>query len=226
VKHISAKTVWLILIACLCRPIILHAVPAGQATPARAPLTQQEYHLQLSDTLEITFPFSHEYDQVATVQPDGRIALKETSEVMARGCTLPELKADITAAYRGILHEPEISITLKDFQKPSYYASGEVGKPGRYELRADTSLLQAVAEAGGILHERAKRTEVVIFRPQADGSFEAKVINLKAMLKMRTPIEDYGIHPGDVIYVPQNTFSKFSRFIPNANMGAYLAPGF
>ncbi len=191
----------------------------------RAPLQPQDYQLQASDVIEITFPFSSEYNQTVTVQPDGRIALKEAPAVVASGQSLSDLQTRITAAYTGVLREPKVFLALKDFQKPSFYASGEVGRPGRYELRTSLSLLQAISEAGGILHERAKRSEVVIFRPAGNGTFEARVVDVKAMLDARTPMEGFAIHPGDVIYVPQNKFSKMSRFLPTANMGAYVTPG-
>jgi hypothetical protein len=32
------------------------------------------------------------------------------------------------------------------------------------------------------------------------------------------------LRPGDMIYVPQNTISKIQRYIPTANMAAYVAP--
>ncbi len=197
----------------------------GAGAQARIPLQAKDYQLQVSDVIEMTFPFSPEYNQTATVQPDGKIALKEAPAVAASGQTLIELQERIASAYAGVLHEPKVFLALKDFQKPSFYASGEVGRPGRYELRTSLSLLQAVSEAGGILHERAKRTEVVVFRPAGSGMFEAHVIDVKAMLEARSPTEGFMIHPGDVIYVPQNKFSKISRFIPTANMGAYVTPG-
>ena len=230
-KQLSFRLSVLLAVVHLCDPRIASAAQADQAAAssgvvaARKPLTQQSYHLQLSDIVEITFPFSPEYNQVATVQPDGRISLKETVSVIGVGQTLPQLEENIVRAYTGILRDPKISITLKDFQRPSYFASGEVGKPGRYDLRSDTSLLQAIAEAGGILHERAKRTEVVVFHPYGEGMFEVKVFDLKAMLNSRTPVEAYPLRPGDVIYVPQNNFSKFSRFLPSTNLGTYISPG-
>ncbi len=214
---------WLILSGLGWVPTLACAPGAG--AQARTPLPQPPYQLQASDVVEITFPFSPEYNQTVTVQPDGEIALKEAPAVKASGQTLAALQERIAAVYVGTLREPKVSVTLKDFQRPSFYASGELGHPGRYELRSSVSLLQAIAEAGGLLHDRAKRTEVVIFRPTGNGMFEAQVIDVKAMLDARTPVEGVTVRAGDVIYVPQNKFSKVSRFIPSANMGAYLTPG-
>jgi polysaccharide export outer membrane protein len=182
------------------------------------------YRLQLSDTVDISFPFSPEYNQTASIQPDGRIALKEAAPVQASGTSLEELNERVVLAYKGILKDPEVHVTLKEFQRPSFYASGEIGRPGRYELRAKTTLIQALSEAGGLLNERAKRTEVVILRPRPDGTYVPTVYDVKALLNTKAPIEDVLIHPGDIINVPQNKFSKVSRFIPTANLGATVAP--
>ena len=48
---------------------------------------------------------------------------------------------------------------LKDFEKPYVLASGEVTRPGKYELRGDLTVSEAVAMAGGLTHE-ARHTQV------------------------------------------------------------------
>ena len=196
------------------------AAPALANRPA-AP----EYRLHLSDKIEIQMPFSPQYDESTIVQPDGRISLHETDPVRVLGLTIPEAEAAIANAYAGILKEPKVSVLLKDFLKPSYYASGELGKPGRYEILSDsTTLMQAIAEAGGLLNERASKKTIVVFRPQGNGTYESKIINFKETLAAKAP-EDYAILPGDVIYVPQNRSSKIQRYLPTSSIGTYVGPG-
>ncbi len=82
----------------------------------------------------------------------------------------------------GILHDPIVNIDLQDFQKPLFTVSGQVGKPGQYELRADSIVAEAVSVAGGMTMPTAK-TQVLSFHRHfkgLDGS-EAQV-NLKDML--------------------------------------------
>ena len=171
-------------------------------------------------------PFAPQYNETTTVQPDGRISLREVEPVRVLGKTLPEAESLIADAYRGILNKPVVSVLLQDFQKPSFYASGEVGRPGRYEILSDITLIQALSEAGGLLNERARKKEIIVFRPQGNGTYESKVIDVKQMLEAKGPEEDYAILPGDVIYVPQNRMSKVQRYIPTANIGTYVGPTF
>ena len=188
---------------------------------------RQEYRLHLSDVFAVELAFSPEYNQTVTVQPDGYVVLQEVGRVQAAGRTVTELQASIAQVYSGILNKPVVSIVLKDFFKPSFYASGEVGKPGRYELRSEVTLMQALSEAGGLLNERASKKQVVVFRPLGNGTYESHIIDVATLLKPKGVngiTEDVRVLPGDIIYVPQNRASKIKPYLPNASMGAYLAP--
>ena len=94
---------------------------------------------------------------------------------------LPELKEAVRRAYQGILHEPVITVSLKDFDKPSFIVAGQVGHPGKYELRSDTTLVEALAIAGDIT-TAAKHSQVVLFRHVSSEMVEARVFNVKQML--------------------------------------------
>ena len=135
------------------------------------------------------------------------------------GKTLPEAEALIAEAYRGILNKPVVSVLLQDFLKPSFYASGEVGRPGRYEILSDITLVQALSEAGGLLNERASKKEIVVFRPQGNGTYESKVIDVKQLLEAKGPEEDYAILPGDVFTSPRIACPKFNAIFQRPTLG-------
>ena len=181
------------------------------------------YRLNKSDVIEVEFTFSPEFNQTVTVQPDGYITLKGAGAVQAENKTLDELTKAIGNAYRGILHDPVVTISLKEFDKPFFLASGQVGKPGKYELRSDTTLTEALAIAGGF-NEAAKHSQVVLFRRVSSDTVEARVFNVKHMLKSRNLQEDPHLAPGDMLYVPQSTWSKVRRYLPTSSMGVYANP--
>ena len=124
-------------------------------------------------------------------------------------------------AYSKTLHDPIISVVLKDFEKPYFVADGQVSKPGKYELRGVTTVTQAIAIAGGF-SETSKHSQVLLFRRIDDRWTEAKILNLKKMEKKGNLSEDVSLHPGDMLFVPKNTWSKINRYIPTANLGSYL----
>ena len=180
----------------------------------------QRYRLRKSDSFDVNFSFSPELNQTVTVQPDGYVTLKEVGSIVAEGQTVPELTVTLKTAYSKILHEPAITIILKDFEKPYFIASGQVGKPGKYDLLSPITVTEAVAIAGGF-KDSSKHSQVVLFRPVPNGMFESKVLNIKKLLATHNLSEDMYMQPGDMLYVPQNTLSKIQKFIPNTSLGAF-----
>lgn len=198
------------------------------ATPAdNRPTVQHRnprYQLRKGDSFELQFAFSPEFNQVVAVQPDGYITLKNVGTMFVEGQTIPELTDTIKTAYVGILHDPVITIALNDFEKPYFIAAGQVGKPGKYELRSDLTLTEGIAIAGG-LTDASKHSQVVLFRPvPTKGMYEARLINVKKLLKNHDLNEDVQLQPGDMVYVPQNTISKIRRYLPTSSMGLYANP--
>ena len=181
------------------------------------------YRLTRSDTLEVTFTFSPEFNQSLAIQPDGFLTLRGAGQVYADGLTLPELHQVLIKAYSGVLHDPEITLTLRDFQKPYFLASGEVGHPGKYELRGDLTVNEAVAIAGGFT-QQARHSQVVLFRRVSADMAESHVLDLKKMLNARNLREDVYLRPGDFVYVPQSRISKIRRFVPTSSTNWYLNP--
>jgi polysaccharide export outer membrane protein len=183
----------------------------------------QRYRIHPSDTLKLSFMLTPEFDQTVTVQPDGYITLRNAGDLPAAGHTLAELTASIKTAYSKILHDPVISVDPTDFEKPYFVVGGQVGKPGKIEWRGDVTLTQAIAMAGGFT-DAAKHSQVLLFRRVSDQWTQAKIINTKKMLSSRNLQEDPVLQPGDMLFVPKNSFSKIKPFLPTTSAGAYYNP--
>ena len=140
------------------------------SSPGSEPQFQEHnprYTLRESDMFDINFDLSPEFNQAGVVvQPDGFITLRGVGEVMVKGQSVSQVVETVRKAYSKTLHDPIISIVLRDFQKPYFMADGQLGKPGKYELRGDVTLTEAIAMAGGFL-ESAKHSQVLLFRPDA-----------------------------------------------------------
>jgi polysaccharide export outer membrane protein len=202
------------------------AADASSSTPN--PQLQQRYpryKIRAGDQFDVNFDLSPEFNQTVTVQPDGYVTLRGVGDVHVQDETVPQLTETVRNAYGKILRDPIIAIVLKDFEKPYFIADGQLGKPGKYELRGDTTLTQAIAIAGGFT-EASKHSQVLLFRRISDQWTEAKIINVKKMEKEGVLNEDPFLHPGDMLFVPKNTMSKIAHYIPNANMGTYVGRSF
>ena len=182
------------------------------------------YKIGSGDSFDVSFELSPEFNQTVTVQPDGFITLRGVGDVNVAGQTVPELTQTLKTAYSKILNDPQIVVMLKDFEKPYFIADGQVGHPGKYDLRGDVTVTEAVAIAGGFT-EASKHSQVLLFRRVSDEWVEAKVLNIKKMVKDGNLHEDMHLHPGDMIVVPKNTMSKIQRYIPVGSMGAFTQFG-
>ena len=203
------------------------AAKPGRADGLGNPLLGGErrplYRLHTSDVLEITFIVAPEFNQTLTIQPDGYVALRDAGVVTAEGLTLPEFGAAVRQAYRGYLHDPQVAVALKDFERPYFTVGGEVGKPGKYELRSDTTVAEAVQIAGGFTSQ-AKHSQVLLFRRVNDDLVETRLLNVKKMLKENGLREDAHLRAGDLVFVPQNSISKIARYLGKPSMSMYVSP--
>jgi polysaccharide export outer membrane protein len=192
-------------------------------SPALTGVRRPLYRLCKNDVVAIHFTFSPEFDQIVSVQPDGYIALRGVKQLPAEGETVPDLQDVIGRAYAGVLHDPEVSIVLKDFDKPYFIVAGEVNHQGKYELRSDITVTEAIAVAGG-LTPRAKHSQIVLFRRVSDDLVESRLLDVKSMLKSRTLREDIHLRPGDFLFVPQNLISKIKQYMPTSSLSMYASP--
>jgi polysaccharide biosynthesis/export protein len=217
--------------------------PVGQQSDQPALQRRNpRYKLCSGDSFDLTFPLTPEFNQIGgatgsvagtltgvvggvIIQPDGYISLVGVGDIYAAGKTIPELTESIQTAYSKILHDPVVNITLKDFEKPYFMALGQVGKPGKYDLRGETTLTQGVALAGGFTPKGAKTSQVLLFRQVSDDWMEVRKIDVKKMLNGKDLREDVHLRPGDMIFVPTSTYAKVEEYIPKANLGLYVPIG-
>jgi len=202
-------------------------VPAESTPPSDGPDVLQRrnprYELSKGDIFDLNFPFTPEFNQTVTVHPDGFITLTGVGDLFVAGKTVPQLRELLQADYAKILRDPVINVVLKDFEKPYFIAGGDVSHPGKYELRDDTTLVQAIAIAGGFT-ENSKHSQVLLFHRVSHDWDDVKVLNVKKMFQDRNLSEDLHLQPGDMFFVPQNTISKIRKWIPYTSVSTGINP--
>jgi polysaccharide biosynthesis/export protein len=182
------------------------------------------YKVTRDDVLTINFPLVPEMNQRVTIQPDGYITLQTVGGVYIQDMTVPEVIEALKKAYAGVLHDPIIDVDLADFQRPYFMVHGQVGKPGQYDLRHDTTVSEAIAIAGGFLP--TAKTQVFVFHRINSGWMEVKKLKLKDLLNGKNPNEDIQMQPGDVVFVPEKFITNFKKYVPytsgiNANPASF-----
>lgn len=231
-KSLQIGALSALLALLVCGPTIAPAQDVQSASVAsnseKTPSLQQRYpryRLHPGDSFDLTFQFSPEFNQTVIVQPDGFISLREVGGLHVAGLTLPQVETAVKNKYSSILNKPVVSVTPKDFEKSYFIAIGEVTRPGKYEIRGPITVTEALAIAGGLAPDRAKTSEVVLFRKKGNVLEPGQVVNVKKLLKKRDLSEDLYVKPGDLLYVPQNTWSKIHQIVPTPGVGMEAYPG-
>ncbi|MGB8591335.1 MAG: polysaccharide biosynthesis/export family protein, partial [Candidatus Acidiferrales bacterium] len=171
------------------------------------------------DVLTITFPLTPEFDQFnVMVQPDGYINLQGAEGLYVQGMSVPEIIEALKKAYARTLHDPIISVDLADFQRPFFLVSGQVGKPGEYDLRHETTVTEAIAIAGGFAP--TAKTQVFLYHRVSEGWVEVKKLSLKDILNGKNANEDALVSSGDMIFVPEKFITNFRKYVPYSVTGA------
>jgi polysaccharide export outer membrane protein len=185
-----------------------------QVSPDRPALEHRNprYKVMRNDVITVSFPLSPELNQKVTVLPDGYVILQNAGSVYIQGMTVPEVVEAVKKAYYGVLHDPIIDVDLVDFQRPYFVALGQVVKPGQYDLRYDMTVTQAVAVAGGFAP--TAKTQLLLYHPISATIMEVKKLNIKDILNGKNVNEEAHLSPGDMIFVPEKTITKFRKYVP------------
>jgi polysaccharide biosynthesis/export protein len=189
------------------------AAPAGKAPmpmdnsamirrPSPPPTGSQpdpSYLLGPEDQLRISVWDNKELTLDLVVRPDGKISMPLIQDVVAEGLTASQLAANIQNSLSAFIVNPEVTVIVLQVNAPKYYIIGYVARPGTYPLRSDTSVLQALALAGGLTQYASPR-KIKLIRATR-GKQEVRKINYYNIIDDGGK-GNYLLKSGDTIVVP------------------------
>jgi polysaccharide export outer membrane protein len=179
------------------------------AAPTSAPATDlnankahdDHFIIGNDDMLAINVWKEQEVSRVLPVRSDGRISLPLVGEVQAAGRTPLQLEKEIAEKLKEFITDPEVTVMVQQINSQKYNILGQVAKPGAYPLTLSTTVLDALANAGGF-RDFAKQKGVYILRQNADGT-EARIpFNYKDVIKGTNPQQNIRLQPNDTVVVP------------------------
>ena len=171
-----------------------------------------DYRVGPQDLLAISVFGVEDLNKEVRVNSNGQISLPLIGGVMAGGRTIPELESELATKYSaGYLQRPQVSVFVKEFTSQRVTLEGAVAKPGIYPITGKTSLIQAIALAGGVDDKTADLGGIVLMR-QVNGKRMAAAYDLR--LVRRGQSEDPLIYGDDIIIVEQSASkTALRRFI-------------
>jgi len=164
-----------------------------------APLSS-DYRIGVNDVLDVHVWKEPEISRVIPVRPDGKISLPLIGDAGAKGLTPLELRVVITERLKAYLAQPEVTVVVREINSQRYFVMGQVERPGAYPLSAPTTVVQALAAAGG-LREWARSKDITITRRTQDNRAERIRFNYKEWLKKRQA-DALQLRNEDVVVVP------------------------
>jgi polysaccharide export outer membrane protein len=181
------------------------------------------YTLRAGDVLELDYRYTPDLNQTVTVLPDGYVNLNLVGDVRVSGLTVEQARELIVRKASEKLNDPELNLILTEFQHPYIVVAGEVPKPGKIELREDTTAMQAILLSGGF-SASAKSGQVLLFRKINNEMAEIRVLKLSKIHKTADLEQDTVLEPGDMLLVPRDRIENVARYIKLLNIGMYFNP--
>lgn len=185
------------------------AVPATKATapsPAPAapvakvmPAVPTDYVIGPEDMLQVTVWKNDTLSKAVPVRPDGKISLPLLHDIHAAGLTAMQLRDKIAVALAEFMPNPEVSVIVTDVRSYKVSVLGEVNRPGVMQLKADTSILEIIAMAGGF-RDFASPSKIVVFRKDSYGNTHKLTFNYNRAVRGQEDV--LTLRAGDVVVVP------------------------
>ena len=164
-----------------------------------------EFVLGPEDVLEVVVWRNQDLSRVVIVRPDGMISMPVIGDVQAAGLTADRLAERIATRLKEFKENPTVSVSVKEINSYNVFVLGEVLKPGKYQLKSYTTILQAISIAGGFT-PYASRNKLQIVRHFTNGTGGWREVRLAMpyddLVKGQGDPEYLMIKSGDTIIVP------------------------
>jgi len=182
------------LIAALAAAVLSSCASPDDLPPIEQSSAITDYRLDSGDHLRITVFNQEQLTGEYLIDPAGDISMPLIGQVPARGLTPGDLEKSLVKRLsqdQNILVNPSINVQVETYRP--FYILGEVKNPGQYPWAHESTVLSAVAVAGGFTY-RARQDAVSITRKNGDQVVE------------RRGDRSSLIQPGDVVYVFERYF--------------------
>ncbi len=161
----------------------------------------QSFVIGPDDVLAVSVWKEPEISRTVTVRADGKISLALIGDVQAAGKTPQQLQTEITTKLAAYMASPTVTVITQEIKSRRFSVLGKVSNPGSYLLTNSTTVLEAIALAGG-LRDFAKQKAIYVLRYQPDGTQVRLPFNYKDVLRGDAQGQNVKLQPRDTVVVP------------------------
>lgn len=170
------------------------------AALAMTPFVASDYFLGPEDVLDVLVWKNEDLSRSVAIRPDGKISLPLIGDVQAAGLTSSQLRDSIKERLGEYKETPEVSVIIREVNSFSVFVLGEVARPGKFQLRSETTLLQALTLSGGFT-QYAVLENIILLRRVA-GRETRRRIRFSDIIDGKDPDANVVLQRGDTIVVP------------------------
>jgi polysaccharide biosynthesis/export protein len=181
-------------------PVTVASIVQTTSTPAGKP-HDDSFVIGNDDVLAINVWKEQDLSRSVTVRSDGKISLPLVGEVQASGRTPLKLEQEIATKLSSYISEPEVTVIVQQINSEKFNILGMVAKPGSYSLTGSTTVLDAIAFAGGF-KDFAKQKSIYVLREKPDGTQSRLAFNYKDVVNGKHPEQNVKLEPHDTVVVP------------------------
>jgi polysaccharide export outer membrane protein len=175
-------------------------IPEDSRTIA-PPLLLPDYLIGPGDILQINVWKEPDASSPAVVvRSDGKISLPILKEVTAAGYKPAELEKILTEKISKVIHGADVTVLVREVHSEKVYLIGAVRREGPIPLKSSMTILQAIAQAGG-LTDYAKRTKIYVLRRQGE-SQQKLPFDYTAVIKGEHMEQNVVLLPDDTVVIP------------------------
>jgi polysaccharide export outer membrane protein len=122
-------------------------------------------------------------------------------EVQASGQTPRQLEKELASKLQSFISEPEVTVIVAEVKSQKFNVLGQVARPGTYPLTNASTVLDAIAMAGGF-RDFAKQKSIYVLRQNPDGGESRLPFNYKDVIKGKNSAQNIKLQARDTIVVP------------------------
>ena len=164
-------------------------------------ITVPDYQIGVDDILSINVWKEPDLCRTAPVRPDGKITMPLIGDLQASGKTPLRLQQEIQQGLKAYIAVPEVTVSVQEVRSVKFNIVGQITKPGSYPLSESMTVLDAIAEAGGV-SIYAKSNSIYVLRVLPNGSSVQLPFHYKQVLKGTNLSQNVRLQPHDTIVVP------------------------
>jgi polysaccharide export outer membrane protein len=193
-----------------CYILLCSAAVCASPDAAPNPLGS-DYKIAVRDSIQFQIYNQVDVTTVERVTSSGEIRLPLIGTVKVVDLTLREAERRLESLYRGggFYVNPQVILSVEQYDDRFVAVLGQVKDPARIPMDAETTtigILHAITEVGGFT--RVAQTKAVqILRKGPDGKDQRITINTDDyLLPTATQTDEFQLHPGDIVFVPERVF--------------------